>query len=275
MTLALGGLRTGCVPDVLDGSELLFRDQLFIGETPITTDSVDVRAYMPEVRLQLAENCCAQAVRDSAYGRAKAQGTPIAEPSQAWLYALARMFGAPHVPLLDAGSSLFDMFRAVDDRSIGLVSDTSAPGGWGLIPDALWPEDATTTNMVPPDDCWRAGEFATIQAAYAIADGAGSTDEIVTALRNLRFPTVCLIADEKFAETGAAVYDSAGGKIIGAHCVLAVGYSKVLDAVLIRNSWGSDFGFDGGYAWISRSFVNLQSFGKWAVDVAPAQLRAA
>lgn len=58
----------------------------------------------------------------------------------------------------------------------------------------------------------------------------------------------------------SGMYDAPGGvlevsgKVVGGHCILARGVSLKRQAVLLRNSWGADWGI-GGDAWIS--FANL------------------
>lgn len=235
----------------------------------ITTGSIDLRGYVPAIRNQLAENCCAQGTRDAAYACAKAMGAPIAEPSQAFLFAVTRSFENPKRPLENVGVSLRNMFKAMSDRS--LRGDAGDGEGWGLIADERWPELVETINVVPPDDCWRAGENATIKSYHAIADGASSSEELLVALRRLRLSTICSLVDEKYAAIRDEVYDIPAGRILGSHCQLVVGYSAVLNAFLIRNSWGTDFG-DLGYAWMSRGFVDRQTYGKWVIDVAPESL---
>jgi hypothetical protein len=259
---------TGHIPDMWSAADPGVHELPMkgAGVSLVTTPEIDLTYLFPAVRDQKAENCCAQSVRDSAYARARALGQPIAEPSQAFLYAMARQFANPRHPLLDLGSSLRDMFMASAPTPEG-------GAGWGLIPDLLWPEDERTTNVVPPDDCWRMGEYATFQG-YALPDGSASGDAIENCLRRLLFPTVCFIVDERYAQIGSKVYDVPGGKVLGSHCQVIVGYSPTLDAFRLRNSWGTDDFGDFGYAWVSRRFVNLQTNGKWVVETTPARIGA-
>jgi hypothetical protein len=271
--------KTGCVPDLVDTRDLMFENTETAASDPtILTENVDLRVYMPSIRDQLFQDCCWQSVVDGAYGVARVEGFPIALPSRAFPYALARLSGQPHVPLLDAGSSLRDGFRALTDLSLRAPGDVSnlggASGGWGLIPDGLWPDDPLTVNHVPPDDCWFAGEYASIRQYSAFPDGGGTTDAAIAALRRLRFPTCCFVVDDAYGAIGSDVYREPGGKVWGSHCQLIVGYSKTLDALLLRNSWGTDFGFDGGYAWVAREFVDRFSYGHWIVELAPPSLGA-
>lgn len=265
----------GCVPDVIDAGDAMWSRTITAATAPIVTSpSIDLRVYLPEVRDQLAENCCWHAATDAFYATARAEGAPIGLPSRAFPYALARLVTAPKQPLLDVGSSLRDGFRALAD--VSLLEGAAGSGlGWGLIPDALWPEDVSTTNQVPPDDCWRAGEYATLREYSALPDGPGGFDGCVAALRRVRFPTICCMVGPTYDAIGGGVYHGPGAdRLDGSHCQLVVGYSPTLDALMVRNSWGEEFGFDGGYAWMGRDFVDSQTYGRWIVEVGPPQLLA-
>jgi C1A family cysteine protease len=46
------------------------------------------------------------------------------------------------------------------------------------------------------------------------------------------------------------------------HAILLIGWDDTKQAWLIKNSWGQDWGFDGGYGWIRYGSNNV---GKWPV----------
>jgi C1A family cysteine protease len=55
------------------------------------------------------------------------------------------------------------------------------------------------------------------------------------------------------ASTGIVPMPQPNERMIGGHAVLAVGYDDARGAMLIRNSWGPDFGI-GGYFWLPYAF---------------------
>ena len=72
------------------------------------------------------------------------------------------------------------------------------------------------------------------------------------------------------------LYSNFEEKVIGGHAVMAVGYddilviennhskNKTVGAILIRNSWGEDWG-DKGYGWIPYEYVSKELAIDWWV----------
>jgi C1A family cysteine protease len=70
------------------------------------------------------------------------------------------------------------------------------------------------------------------------------------------------------AEQGRIPYPGEGDKVVGGHAVVAVGYDNDLEigedtgALLIRNSWGTDWGEDG-YGWLPYKYVTTGLAVDW------------
>jgi C1A family cysteine protease len=60
---------------------------------------------------------------------------------------------------------------------------------------------------------------------------------------------------EKVATTGVADLPQKNEEWVGAHAVCAVGYDDQEKRLLVRNSWGSDWGM-GGYFTMPYSYLN-------------------
>ena len=69
-------------------------------------------------------------------------------------------------------------------------------------------------------------------------------------------------------KTGGIPFPSKGDKVSGGHAVMAVGYDDkkritgrskgakpTTGAILIRNSWGEDWGGNGGYLWLPYDYI--------------------
>ncbi len=74
-------------------------------------------------------------------------------------------------------------------------------------------------------------------------------------------PVVMLLkVDDAFWTPVAGVIEAPAGPVRATHAVLAVAVANEPARVLIRNSWGTDWG-DGGYAWLSSDYVAMRCIG--------------
>lgn len=53
---------------------------------------------------------------------------------------------------------------------------------------------------------------------------------------------------------------------LGGHAVTALGYDLTKQLVLIKNSFGNEWG-DNGYGWISFEYINQEAFEKWCFEI--------
>jgi hypothetical protein len=254
---------TGHLPSPVDST--IPRVELagfMLGAAPQTSGDRDNRAECPPVTQQIANNCCAHALADSAFSVASHDERPIPRPSVSALYAGARQLVAgPGVPLLDQGSQLRAMFQFAST--------------WGLVAENRFPEVPATTNMTPPDDVYRQGERSKLLAYYQVSTGSGCSDRIRAAVYRGRFPLIALVADDAFANVNAEVWTGPGGAKLGGHCVFVCGYRENVNGLavfLFQNSWGPDFGFDGGFGMISCAAVDHYVYESWVVEAAPGQV---
>lgn len=68
-------------------------------------------------------------------------------------------------------------------------------------------------------------------------------------------PVVLLMEiDDAFWDPVAGVIETPAGMPRASHAVLAVGLSTAPDRVLVRNSWGAEWG-DAGYGWLSSAYI--------------------
>lgn len=268
----------GCIPDTPDDRDLSFKDSpLVVRPALLGSDETDLRDLIDnrgliteEIRRQIAQNCCAHAVRGQVIGTACGMGQPIKPLSAPFLYANARLLEPGSLTqkprLIDRGSSLRLMYKSVAPK---ILENGREVGGYGLISEERWPEVPETINCVPPEDCFQAGENALIRRYYRIGDGVGTPDGLRAALKRKLLPTLAIIWDEKFANIQGRIWDGPGGAVYGGHAMLVVAYSTALDAFMLRNSHGPNFGFDGGYCWIGANAAARYSFDKWVAEVVP------
>ena len=249
----------GYIPDAQDARDWRFAESKILSAAPLTgADSYDYRAYDIE-KVQLAGSCVGHSVAAAAYLAMAIARMPIAFPSALLPYTGARLIGDP--PKQPGEPKLTDW--GCGPRFAMLFSREH-----GLVAEARWPETPANINAVPPLDVWQEGECAQLIAFERIPDGDGAADAMKAAGRRGHCPWFGMIVDEKFDQIGREVYASPGGKQRGGHAMVVVGYSAILDAFLVRNTWGRNFA-DGGYVWIAASFMNRHTFDKWVVTAAP------
>lgn len=244
----------GCVPDAPDSRDLQFAGSPLLSAPPLSgAASFDYR-WCDSPRRQAYNSCVGHACAGSAALAMAIAGTPIRFPSPAFTWAGSRLLGMPGQPLADRGCSIRHAFKWLHER--------------GMVTETRWPETVEAVTSIPPLDAWQEGECARVEAYYRIEDGAGSPDAIRAALARGHCPVFAMHVDQRFEQIGRAVYDGYGGKLLGGHAMVFVGYSAALDAFLVRNTWGRSWG-DDGYCWIAASFVALSTFDRWVIQVVP------
>jgi hypothetical protein len=241
----------GNIPDVADDSDPCWSQ--YASTLRASGASLILREHAPPVHDQIANNCCGHAFRSAAFATSSADGAPIPLPSCSALYAGARLINGQR-PLVDTGSSLRAMCQWA--ATFGFVSERR----WREVPDNV--------NAIPPADVLQRGQDATLVAYYRIASGPTFADGAISALHRRRFPIFAIPVDEAFSHIADGIYSEQGGAFLGYHAMLIVGFDSVIDAFLVLNSWGEDFG-DQGYVWIARSFLNRYVTDCWVLDVAP------
>jgi C1A family cysteine protease len=126
----------------------------------------------------------------------------------------------------------------------------------GAPPETLWPYNISKFKDAPP------------AKVYAVA----KSDLVTTYARvpqNLTQMQGCLAEGYPFvfgitvyesfestqvAATGVVPMPSPAEKVIGGHCIVAVGYENATRRMIIRNSWGTDWG-QGGYCTLPYEYL--------------------
>ncbi len=178
------------------------------------------------------------------------------------------------------GSRLFlykatrNMLHWTGDTGAFLRSTMGALVLFGVPPEEYWPYVVADYDKEPSAFCYAyAQNYQTI--SYYRLDPPGTTPaNLLTQIKtNLSaglpsmFGFTVYSSYSQGASTGKLPYPTAGEKIVGGHAIVAVGYddnmkikntntggSETTGALLIRNSWGTEWG-DNGYGWLPYNYV--------------------
>jgi C1A family cysteine protease len=126
----------------------------------------------------------------------------------------------------------------------------------GVCAEKLWPYDETRWSERPSHAAFveatkhRITEYARVeQSAYQIKTVLASGFPIVFGMS-----VYDSFLGDAVASTGVVPMPTAAESCQGGHAVLAVGYDDDKQAVLVRNSWGADWGL-GGYFWLPYDYI--------------------
>lgn len=218
--------------------------------------SVDLRQFCPPVYDQgQIGSCSACAIGGAFEFDQLKQKLPAWTPSKLFIYFNERDMEGTVAQ--DAGAQIRDGIKSVASQ--------------GVCSEDLWPYDdgPVTFTQKPPQSCYDSARTNLVTSYKALAQ---SIDQVRGCLSS-GFPVIFgFTAYEHFesdalAQSGnLAMPDASKEKVVGGHAVLAVGYEDSMQitspttglvtqgAVLVRNSWGADWGLDG-YFWMPYDYM--------------------
>jgi C1A family cysteine protease len=208
--------------------------------------SVDLRGpNMPPVWNQDRLGCCTGFAASAAFEfTCRKQHATDFTPSQLFLYYNERSIDGDVSE--DAGSTLSTGVKAMRE--------------YGMCPLEEWPYDESKFAEKPPQQCYdEALKHEVIGASQVCA----SVLSIKGALAK-GFPVILGIdvyssfESDDVAKTGwIPLPDVDSEQLMGGHAICLAGYSDKEQCFLMRNSWGSDWGF-GGYCWLPYDYMNKE-----------------
>jgi len=226
---------------------------------PSLPAAVDLREWCPPIEDQgQLGSCTAQAgVGVIEYYERKAFGRHI-DASRLFLYKVTR-----------------NLMKMKGDTGAYLRSTIGAMVLFGVPPEEYWPytNDEKGFDNEPPAFCYSfAQNYKTI--TYYRHDPPSATPQAIinkvktylTAGHPAMFGFTVYSSVEQASDTGKIPYPSRRDKIEGGHAVVTVGYDdkikiknrysdeETVGALLIRNSWGKDWG-EKGYGWLPYEYI--------------------
>ena len=116
----------------------------------------------------------------------------------------------------------------------------------GVCSEKLWPYAVTRFAVKPSPSCYKAALDHQITSYHRIL----TLDEMRTCLADgfpfvLGFTVYESFESQHVARSGIVPMPKTGERVLGGHAVLAVGYNQADKRVLVRNSWGLEWGIKG------------------------------
>src|SRR5271167_956273 len=211
---------------------------------PVATlpSSVDLRPHCPPVYDQGdLGSCTGNAIAAAVEFDLMKQGKTPMMPSRLFIYYNERLMEGDVGE--DAGAQIHDGIKCI--------------ATYGVCDEALWPYNQAQFTAKPSDAAYAAAaqekalsyytlDINVVEMKQALAQGY----PIVIGMQ-----VFAEMEGEAVAETGIVPMPSNFGMSLGGHCVLVVGYDDAKQVLIVRNSWGPDWGM-GGYFMIPYGYVN-------------------
>lgn len=234
-----GGVRPyGWKPQLPD-----FRDHpLKVSKRVSLPTSVDLRAGMPAVYDQGdLGSCTANAAAACLAFDLKRQKLPIVTPSRLFIYYEERVI--EKTVTQDSGAQLRDAAKVLNR--------------FGACDEKLMPYVISKFKTKPTDA--QVADAATRKIKTYQAIDNSNIDNLRACLASgfpfmFGFTVYESFESEAVAKTGKVPMPKKTEKVLGGHAVDGCGYDDAKKAVLVRNSWSSDWGI-GGYCWMPYAYL--------------------
>jgi C1A family cysteine protease len=203
--------------------------------------SVDLRPHCPPVYDQGdLGSCTGNAIAAAVEFNIMKQGKQPIAPSRLFIYYNERLMEGDVGE--DAGAQIHDGIKSI--------------ATYGVCPEALWPYDPTRFTVKPSDAAYQAALAEKAIKYYSVDI---TVNDLKQALAQ-GYPVVIgmqvfsAMESNYVSETGNVPMPSQYDQSLGGHCVLVVGFDDSKQHLIVRNSWGPDWGM-GGYFTLPYSYV--------------------
>ena len=167
-----------------------------------------------------------------------------------------------------------NMLHWTGDTGALLRSTMGAMTTFGVPPEEYLPYTISDFDEEPSAFCYAFAQSYQSIAYYRLDPFGTPTNALLTRITTdlaaglpSMFGFTVYSSIYQADKTGAIPFPTRGEKILGGHAIMAVGYDSRMTikntnpggvetrgALLIRNSWGEDWG-DGGYGWLPYEYV--------------------
>jgi C1A family cysteine protease len=246
---------SGCIKQKEDLRDRLYKPK-YVHWTQL--DNIDLRANCPNVRDQLHIGSCTAFASTSLFNFVRKKNNLTNwVPSPLFTYYATRL--ADKTETEDSGASVRDALKST-------VRD-------GVAMERVWPYIVDRFTERPPDVVWEDAEKHQTLEYLKLDD---FDKNVYLNCLNDGYPFVfglnlySSFFDPIFTMLGGFMQDPDrdNEKLIGGHCMMAVGYIKNYndkEYLIVQNSWGNGWG-DKGYCYIPLSYImSNDSFDFWTI----------
>jgi C1A family cysteine protease len=228
------------------------RDHLYAAPVVALTalpPGVDLRNQCPPVYDQgQLGSCTANGIGGALqFERMKQKLTPDFIPSRLFIYYNERMM--EHTVNSDSGAMIRDGIKSVSKQ--------------GDCPESEWPYDITKFTVKPPSKCYKeALHYTAVQYQRLVQNVNQMKGCLASGYPFIfGFTVYDSFENQQVAKSGEVPMPGPAEKVLGGHCMVAVGYDDSQQRFIVRNSWGGNWGMQGyctmPYAYLTDS--NLAS----------------
>jgi C1A family cysteine protease len=125
----------------------------------------------------------------------------------------------------------------------------------GICAESMWPYKIEKFATRPNICCYIKAMKCKISSYYRLS----TLDDVLHCLADgypfvFGFTVYDYFESEEMAENGILKMPTPGERVLGGHAVLGCGYDQTTKYVLVRNSWGTDWGIQG-YFWMPFDYL--------------------
>lgn len=196
-------------------------------------NSVDLREFCPDIYTQgNLGSCTANAIAAAyEYDMIKQKEENIFVPSRLFIYYNERkMINTINE---DSGAEIRDGIKTINID--GICNETD------------WPYDITKFTDTPPEELYQTAKYHTAIKYKKLTQNIDHFKECLS--RGYPFVFGFMVYEsfenQSVQETGIMPMPTDSENLLGGHAVMAVGFNETDKTILVRNSWGVDWGMNG------------------------------
>ncbi|MEO7120886.1 MAG: C1 family peptidase [Ginsengibacter sp.] len=230
----------GWMPDLPDQRDLMYSAPMMVMKQ--LPSKIDLTSKCPPVYNQgQIGSCTANALSAAFEFDRKKQKLQDFMPSRLFLYYNERVL--QNTVNSDSGAFIRDGIKTLNVN--------------GICPEKEWPYDVSKFAQKPPQKCYKDALKCNIKSYQKLNNT--NLSQLQSCLSEgfsfvFGFTVYESFESQQVARTGIVPMPSTKEKVVGGHAVMAVGYDDSKQVVIVRNSWGKDWGAKG-YFYMPYSYI--------------------